>query len=68
MASKELHPALVSNENEYKVLRRLRLVAGILTLVLRPQEAHCPVIRLIARELVTRLVLQPVMDFASQCM
>ncbi|KAI4367288.1 hypothetical protein MLD38_023044 [Melastoma candidum] len=63
MASNELHPALVSTENEYKVLQRL--VAGILTLVLRPQEANCPVIRSIARELVTSLVLQPVMDFAS---
>ncbi|XP_048134512.1 uncharacterized protein LOC115737202 isoform X2 [Rhodamnia argentea] len=63
MASKELHPALVSPESEYKVLQRL--VGGVLTLVLRPREAQCPVVRSIARELVTCVVIQPVMDFAS---
>ncbi|KAK2632956.1 hypothetical protein EUGRSUZ_L00818 [Eucalyptus grandis] len=51
MASKELHPALVSPESEYKVLQRL--MGGVITLVLKPREAHCPVMRSIARELAT---------------
>ncbi|KAI6677867.1 hypothetical protein NL676_038663 [Syzygium grande] len=63
MASKELHPALVSPQSEYKVLQRL--MGGVITLVLKPREAQCPVVRSIARELVTCLVIQPVMDFAS---
>lgn len=63
MASKELHPALVSPESEYKVLQRL--MGGVITLVLKPREAQCPVVKSIARELVTCLVIQPVMNFAS---
>lgn len=63
MASKELHPALISPECEYKVLQRF--VGGILAVVLRPREAQCPLVRSIARELVTSLVMQPIMDFAS---
>ncbi|CAM8977284.1 unnamed protein product [Rhodiola kirilowii] len=63
MASKELHPALISPECEYKVLQRL--IEGVLAVVLGPREAQCPLVRCIARELVTCLVLQPVMDFAS---
>jgi sorting nexin-13 len=63
MASKELHPALISAESECKVLRRL--MGGVLAVVLRPREAHCPVVRSIARELLTCLVMQPVMNFAS---
>ncbi|XP_022135858.1 uncharacterized protein LOC111007705 isoform X2 [Momordica charantia] len=63
MASKELHPALVSPESEYKVLQRL--MSGVLTSVLRPRETQCPVVRSIARELLTCLVVQPLMNFAS---
>lgn len=63
MASKELHPALVSSETEYKVLQRL--VAGLLGLVLRPKEAQCPLVRCIAREFVTCLVLQPILNLVS---
>lgn len=40
-------------------------MGGVLTLVLRPREAHCPVVRSVARELLTCLVMQPVMNFAS---
>ncbi|GMY05922.1 sorting nexin-16 [Fagus crenata] len=61
--SKELHPALLSPESEYKVLQRL--IGGVLAVVLRPREAQSPLIRSIARELVTCLVVQPVMNFAS---
>ncbi|KAK7274121.1 hypothetical protein RIF29_15197 [Crotalaria pallida] len=61
--SKELHPALISPESEYKVLQRL--MSGVLATVLRHREAQCPVIRSIAREIITCLVLQPVMDLAS---
>ncbi|KAG7022432.1 Sorting nexin-16 [Cucurbita argyrosperma subsp. argyrosperma] len=63
MASKELHPALLSPESEYKVLQRL--MSGVLTSVLRPRETQCPVVRSIARELLTCLVMQPLMNFAS---
>ncbi|XP_023874567.1 uncharacterized protein LOC111987089 isoform X1 [Quercus suber] len=63
MASKELHPALISPESEYKVLQRL--IGGVLAVVLRPREAQSPLVRSIARELVTCLVVQPVMNFAS---
>lgn len=63
LASKELHPALESPESEYKVLQRL--VGGLLAVVLRPREAQCPLVRCIARELVTCLVMQPIMNFAS---
>ncbi|KAM7479226.1 hypothetical protein LguiA_027439 [Lonicera macranthoides] len=63
MASKELHPALMSPESECKVLKRL--MGGVLAVVLRPREAQCPLVRCIARELLTCLVMQPVMNFAS---
>ncbi|KAA8545892.1 hypothetical protein F0562_020657 [Nyssa sinensis] len=62
MASKELHPALISPECEYKVLQRL--MGGVLAIVLRPRESQCPLVRCIARELVTCLVMQPVMNSA----
>ncbi|KAK7308559.1 hypothetical protein VNO77_42176 [Canavalia gladiata] len=61
--SKELHPALISPESEYKVLQRL--MSGVLATVLKKQEAQCPVIRSIAREILTCLILQPVMNLAS---
>ncbi|KZV41143.1 hypothetical protein F511_10277 [Dorcoceras hygrometricum] len=63
MASKELHPALISPECEYKVLQQL--MGGVLAVVLRPREAQCPIVRCIARELLTCLVMQPIMNFAS---
>ncbi|KAL8541297.1 hypothetical protein ACS0TY_002520 [Phlomoides rotata] len=63
LASKELHPALISPESEYKVLQRL--TGGILAVVLRPREAQCPLVRCIARELLTCLVVQPIMNLAS---
>ncbi|XP_057502793.1 uncharacterized protein LOC130786520 [Actinidia eriantha] len=62
-ASKELHPALISPECEYKVLQCI--TGGLLALVLRPREAQCPLVRCIARELVTCLVMQPIMNFAN---
>uniref|UniRef100_A0A6N2MV34 PX domain-containing protein n=1 Tax=Salix viminalis TaxID=40686 RepID=A0A6N2MV34_SALVM len=49
IASKELHPALISPESEYKVLQQL--VGGVLAIVLRPREAQCPVVWTIAREI-----------------
>ncbi|KAK7310377.1 hypothetical protein RJT34_07853 [Clitoria ternatea] len=61
--SKELHPALISPESEYKVLQRL--MSGLLATVLRKREAQCPVIRSIAREILTCLILQPIMSLAS---
>ncbi|GAV84689.1 PX domain-containing protein/PXA domain-containing protein/Nexin_C domain-containing protein [Cephalotus follicularis] len=63
VASKELHPALMSPESEYKILQRL--VGGVLAVVLRPREAQSRLVRSIARELVTCLVMQPLMSFAS---
>ncbi|KAG6421505.1 hypothetical protein SASPL_118059 [Salvia splendens] len=63
LVSKELHPALISPESEYKVLQQL--MAGLLAVVLRPREAQCPLVRCIARELLTCLVVQPLLNFAS---
>ncbi|XP_060168306.1 uncharacterized protein LOC132599107 isoform X1 [Lycium barbarum] len=63
LVSKELHPALISAESEYKVLQRL--MGGILAVVLRPREAQSPLVRCIARELLTSLVVQPLLNFAS---
>ncbi|KAK9667423.1 hypothetical protein RND81_14G255100 [Saponaria officinalis] len=63
LSSKALHPALISSENEYKFLQRL--VAGLLGVVLRPREAQCLLVRCIAREFVTCLVLQPIMNLVS---
>ncbi|XP_050231901.1 uncharacterized protein LOC126680764 [Mercurialis annua] len=63
MTSKELHPALISPESEHKVLQRL--IGGVLAVVLRPRESQCPLVRTIARELVTCLILQPVMNLAN---
>ncbi|XP_073013591.1 uncharacterized protein [Typha latifolia] len=62
IASRELHPALLSAESEHKVLQRI--VSGILAIVLKPQEAQCPLVRCFGRELLTCLVLQPVMNLA----
>ncbi|KAK3118459.1 hypothetical protein QOZ80_9BG0699390 [Eleusine coracana subsp. coracana] len=63
IVSQELHPALLSSEHEYKVLQGI--AGGVMALVLRPQDAQSPLVRCISRELMTCLVLQPVMNFAS---
>ncbi|KAL4302454.1 hypothetical protein GQ457_10G021180 [Hibiscus cannabinus] len=63
MDSEELHPALISPESEYKVIQRL--IGGVLAAVLRPREAQCPLVRTIAREIVTCLVVQPLLNLAS---
>ncbi|XP_071930858.1 uncharacterized protein [Coffea arabica] len=63
LASKELHPALISPECEYKFLQRL--MGGVIAAVLRPRESQCPLVRCMARELLTCLVMQPVMNLAS---
>ncbi|KAL4588767.1 hypothetical protein LXL04_001662 [Taraxacum kok-saghyz] len=63
MASKELHPALLSPESEYKFLKRI--MGAVLAVVLKPREAQSPLVRCIARELLTNLVMEPVMRFAS---
>ncbi|KAF0915898.1 hypothetical protein E2562_000542 [Oryza meyeriana var. granulata] len=63
IVSQELHPALLSSEHEYMVLQEI--VGGVMALVLRPQDAQSPLVRCFSRELLTCLVLQPVMNFAS---
>ncbi|KAL3538916.1 hypothetical protein ACH5RR_002282 [Cinchona calisaya] len=63
LASKELHPALISPECEYKFLQRL--MGGVIAVVLRPRESQCPLVRCFARELLTSLVMQPVLKLAS---
>ncbi|KAL0348378.1 UNVERIFIED_CONTAM: hypothetical protein Sangu_1065600 [Sesamum angustifolium] len=63
LASEELHPALISSECEYKVIQQL--MGGLLAVVLRPREAQCPLVRCFAREFLTCLVMQPIMNFAS---
>ncbi|KAI8026460.1 Sorting nexin-16 [Camellia lanceoleosa] len=42
-----------------------QIIGGLLAVLLRPQEAQCPLVRCIARELVTCVVMLPIMDFAS---
>ncbi|KAL8143559.1 hypothetical protein V2J09_016591 [Rumex salicifolius] len=63
MSSKELHPALVSSDSEYKFLQQL--MGGVIALVLRKREAQCPLVRSFARELLTCLVIQPLINLAS---
>lgn len=59
----ELHPALSSKDSECKVLQQL--MSGMVAIVLRPQDAQCPLMRCLARELLACAVLRPVMNFAS---
>ncbi|KAI7757532.1 hypothetical protein M8C21_017078 [Ambrosia artemisiifolia] len=40
-------------------------MGAVLAAVLRPREAQCPLVRCIVRELLTCLVMEPVMRFAS---
>lgn len=42
-----------------------RLMGGVVAIVLRPQEAQCPIVRCLARELLACAVMQPIMNFAS---
>ncbi|XP_071691773.1 uncharacterized protein [Rutidosis leptorrhynchoides] len=63
IASNELHPAVLSPESEYKYLKRI--MGAVLAVVLRPRESQSPLVRCIARELLTCLVMEPVMRFAS---
>ncbi|KAK8966595.1 hypothetical protein KSP40_PGU021243 [Platanthera guangdongensis] len=63
IASRELHPALISPDFEYKVLQQM--IGGVLAVVLRPEEAQCPLVRCISRELLTCLVMEPIMNLAT---
>ncbi|KAJ8766636.1 hypothetical protein K2173_001156 [Erythroxylum novogranatense] len=63
MVSEELHPALISLESEYKVLQRI--IGGVVAIVLRPREAQCPLVRTISREIITCLIVQPILNLAS---
>lgn len=63
LSSRELHPALVSPEAEYKVLKRLS--GGLVALVLKRQDAQCRLLRTMAREFLACVVLRPVINFAS---
>ncbi|XP_024394619.1 uncharacterized protein [Physcomitrium patens] len=63
LSSRELHPALVSTEAEYKVLKRL--TGGIVALVLKRQDAQCRLLRIMARELLVCVVLRPILNLAS---
>ncbi|XP_076954833.1 uncharacterized protein LOC143629448 [Bidens hawaiensis] len=63
MASNELHPALLSPESEYKFLKRI--MGAVVAVVLKPREAQSALVRCICRELLTCLVMEPVMRFAS---
>ncbi|KAI7726547.1 hypothetical protein M8C21_032098, partial [Ambrosia artemisiifolia] len=60
MASNELHPALESPESEYK-----GIMGAVVAVVLKPREAQSALVRCIARELLTCLVMEPVMRLAS---
>ncbi|GBG81705.1 hypothetical protein CBR_g32698 [Chara braunii] len=62
-AAGDLHVSLTSVDAEYKVLRRL--MGGVVAIILRPEEAHCGVLRCLARELLACALMKPVMKFAS---
>lgn len=52
--------------NGFTLLQVLqRLMGGVIAIVLRQREVQCPVVRSIAREILTCLVMQPIMDLAS---
>ncbi|KAJ6707771.1 SORTING NEXIN-16 [Salix viminalis] len=55
--------AAIGADSEYKVLQRL--IGGVLAIVLRPREAQCPLVRTISREIITCLIMQPLMNLAS---
>jgi hypothetical protein len=59
----ELHVALTSPQAEYRVLRRL--VGGLVTSALRPEEVQCSLLRILAREVVASAVLRPVMNLVN---
>jgi hypothetical protein len=59
----ELHVALTSPQAEYRVLRRL--VGGVVTSALRPEEVQCSLLRVLAREVVASAVLRPVMNLVN---
>ncbi|CAM6069457.1 unnamed protein product, partial [Sphagnum tenellum] len=63
LVARELHPALISPEAEYKVLKRL--MGGVVALVLRREDLRCRLLKSIARELLTCSVLLPALNFAS---
>ncbi|KAF5787034.1 putative Phox domain, sorting nexin, PX domain superfamily [Helianthus annuus] len=63
MVSNELHPALLSPESEYKFLKRI--MGAVVAVVLKQREAQSALVRCISRELLTCLVMEPVMRFAS---
>ncbi|CAN6459994.1 unnamed protein product [Victoria cruziana] len=63
--SKELHPALISPECEYKVQVLQQMMGAVLAVVLRPREAQCPLVRCMSRELLTCLVMQPLMNLVN---
>jgi sorting nexin-13 len=63
LVARELHPALISPEAEYKVLKRL--MGAVVALVLRREDLRCRLLKSIARELLTCSVLLPALNFAS---
>jgi len=56
---------IISNECFFFFQVLQQLMSAVLATVLRQREAQCPVIRSIARELLTCLVMQPIMNLAS---
>ena len=55
-----LHAGLSSPPAEYGVLRRL--MGGVVTSALRPDEAHCRLLRVLAREILASAVMRPLMS------
>ncbi|CAM6107993.1 unnamed protein product [Calypogeia fissa] len=62
-AAGELHPALVSTDSEYRVLQKL--MGGLVSVVLRPDEGNCRVARILSRELLACAVMRPVMNLLN---
>ncbi|XP_047340631.1 uncharacterized protein LOC124944424 [Impatiens glandulifera] len=62
-ADNKLHPALISPEAEHKVLQRL--MEGLISLTFKPKDLQCSLLRYIVRELLSCVVIRPVVNLAN---
>ncbi|XP_078431779.1 phox (PX) domain-containing protein isoform X2 [Wolffia australiana] len=62
-SDKKLHPALVSAEDEYKVLQHL--ISGLLCLTFKAEDLNCAYFRYTVRELLACAVVRPLLNMAN---
>ncbi|KAL6568152.1 hypothetical protein OROHE_003836 [Orobanche hederae] len=63
-AENKLHPILFSAESEHKVLQHV--MDGLILLTFKPEDLQCSLFRYIVRELLTCVVIRPVLNLANQ--